>query len=297
MVDGPLRRERRFPVTRDRHNAPRMHPILAQVGPVTIGTHDAFSLVAVLVGMAIYYRELRARRLLDERIVLISLAVLAGGVLGARLITAWERIDLFAAAIGQGASVSWLLIHGGKSVIGAVAGGYLAGVLAKRAMGYRISTGDCYVLAIPVAMAIGRVGCYLSELPLGTPTDLPWGVTVDPAAAAAFPRCPDCALPMHPSMLYEVLFYVAAIPVVARLRPRVPVQGDLLKGFLLAAGLFRLWVESVRGNEIQALGLTGPQLVLLPLVGLLVVHFARRFRAGAYRVPDAPAATGSLSPS
>jgi prolipoprotein diacylglyceryltransferase len=265
-----------------------MHPTLVTVGTVTIGTHDAFSLLAVVVGFAIYYRELRHRGLLDERIVLISLAVLLGGVIGARAITAWERVDGYAAALSSGVPVSAALLHGGKSIIGAIAGGYLAGVLAKRALGYTTSTGDCYVIALPVATAIGRIGCFLTELPLGTPTDLPWAVSVDPAAAAAFAHCPGCALPMHPSMLYEVLFNIAAIPILLRLRRVVPIRGEVLKLYLAAAVLFRLWVETVRGNEVDALGLTGPQLVLLPLLALLVVHFVRAFRRGGYRVPVAP---------
>jgi prolipoprotein diacylglyceryltransferase len=267
-----------------------MHPILLQAGPLTVGTHDAFSLVAVVVGFAIYWAELRRRGWLEERIVLVSLAVLAGGVIGARVITAWERVDEYQAAIDAGLPVSWVLIHGGKSLIGALAGGFLAGVLAKRALGYTRSTGDAYVLARPIATAIGRLGCYRSELPLGTPTGLPWGVSVPAAAAAAFPRCPGCDVPMHPSMLYEVAFNLAVIPVILWLRPRVPVQGDLLKGYLLAAFVFRFWVETVRGNEVQAFGLTGPQLVLIPLIALLVARFGRRARSGGYRVPTAPRA-------
>ena len=153
-------------------------------------------------------------------------------------------------------------------------------MVAKRAFGYRRSTGDCYALAIPVAVAIGRVGCFLSELPLGTPTDLPWGVSVPASAAAAFPWCPGCALPMHPSMVYEILFNLAAIVVILRYGRRVPVQGDLLKAYLLAAFVFRFLVEFVRGNEPQAFGLTGPQLVLIPLTALLVVHFVREARQG-----------------
>jgi phosphatidylglycerol---prolipoprotein diacylglyceryl transferase len=67
--------------------------------------------------------------------------------------------------------------------------------------------------------------------------------------------------------------------------PLVPIRGDTLKAYLLAYGVFRFGVEFVRGNEIQAWGLTGPQLVLIPLLALLVVHFVRRFRTGAYRMP------------
>jgi hypothetical protein len=89
-------------------------------------------------------------------------------------------------------------------------------------------------------------------------------------------------------MLYEVAFNLVAIAVIVRYRGRIPVPGDALKLYLLAAGLFRFLVESVRANEPQALGLTGPQWVLIPLVSLLVAHFVRQWVRQAYQVPSPP---------
>jgi prolipoprotein diacylglyceryltransferase len=272
-----------------------MIPVLS-IGPFTVATHDAFTVLALVVGLALYYRALHRKGLLEPTIVTISIAAILGGALGARLITAWEHLEYYGAL--DGVPLTWAIEHSGKSLIGALAGGYLATVLAKRALGYTRSTGDSYVLAIAIATAIGRVGCFLSELPLGTPTTLPWGVSVSPAAAAAFARCPGCDVPMHPSMLYEILFNLVAIAVIVRYRHLVPVVGDTLKLYLLAAAIFRFLVEFVRGNEVQAFGLTGPQWVLLPLTGLLVWHFARQVRLGAYRVPDPPViGVGEGSPS
>ena len=264
-----------------------MVPTLGQVGPIVIGTHDAFTVLAIAVGLAIYYRELRRRRMLGSTIVWISLAAILGAAFGARLITAWEHPAYYAAFADEPLTVA--IEHSGKSLLGALAGGDLAIHLAKRAFGYTRSTGDCYVLAIPVATAIGRVGCFLSELPLGTPTSLPWGITVSPVAAAQFAVCPYCGGPMHPSMVYEILFNLLAVAVILRWRDRVPVPGDALKAYLLAARIFRFLVEFVRANPPQALGLSGPQWVLIPLVGLLVLHFARQWRRDAYRVPVPPA--------
>jgi len=263
-----------------------MHPVLGQVGPITILTHDAFTVLALIVGLSMYYRELAKRGWLDTRIVWISLAAVIAGAIGARTITAWEHVEYYTAL--EGVPLSVAIENSGKSLIGALAGGYLGMVLAKRAFGYTRSTGDCYVLAIPIATAIGRVGCFLSELPLGTPTTLPWGVSVSAEAAAAFARCPGCELPMHPSMLYEIVFNLVAVALIVRYRARVPVVGDTLKLYLLAAGIFRFLVEFVRGNEPQALGLTGPQWVLIPLVGLLLAHFARQWWRDAWRVPVPP---------
>jgi prolipoprotein diacylglyceryltransferase len=263
-----------------------MHPIMVELGPWRLLTHDVFTVVALLVGLAIYYVELRRRGWLDTTIVWISLAALLGGLVGARIITAWEHPEYYAALDGMPLTVA--IEHSGKSLIGALAGGYVAIALTKRAFRYARSTGDAYVLAIPVATAIGRIGCFLSELPLGTPTDLPWGVSVSAEAAAAFARCPGCDLPMHPSMLYEILFNVVAAFVIVRYRGRVPVPGDALRLYLLAAFIFRFLVEFVRGNELQGLGLTGPQWVLIPLVALLIIHFVRQWRRAAYHVPPAP---------
>ena len=256
------------------------------LGPWRVLTHDLFTVLALAVGLALYYRELRRRGWLEWTIVWISLAAILGAGVGARVITAWEHLEYYAALDGVPLTVA--IEHSGKSLVGALAGGYLAIVLAKRAFGYTRSTGDAYVLAIPIATAVGRVGCFLSELPLGTPTTLPWGISVSDQAAAAFARCPGCDVPMHPSMLYEILFNVVAVIIIVRYRGRVPVPGDALKLYLLAAGVFRFLVEFVRGNEPQALGLTGPQWVLIPLVSLLAVHVARQIWRGAYRVPAAP---------
>ena len=262
-----------------------MVPVLA-FGPVSVATHDVFTLLALAVGLGLYYSALRRRGMLEPRIVWISVAAILGGALGARLITAWEHLEYYASL--DGVPLTWAIEHSGKSLIGALAGGYLATIAAKRTFGYTRSTGDAVVLAIAVATVIGRVGCFLSELPLGTPTTLPWGISVSPDAAAAFARCPGCELPMHPSMLYEIAFNLVAIAVIIRFRDRVPVVGDTFKFYLLAAAIFRFLVEFVRGNEPQALGLTGPQWVLIPLAGLLALHLVRRLRAGEYRVPEPP---------
>ncbi len=258
-----------------------MAPVI-EIGPLTFDTHDLFTLLGLAAGIALYYRALRRDGILDARIVMISFAALAGGVIGARLLTSWEVFDEVQAA---DLPITYVVTHGPRSIIGGLVGGYVAIVLSKRALGYTRSTGDYYAAAIPLALVIGRIGCFLSELPLGTPTDLPWGMTISPEAAAAFPRCPGCDGPMHPSMLYEIGFQALAFAILVTRGPILPIRGDTLKLYLLAYGVFRFGVEFVRGNEVQAWGLTGPQIVLVPLVGLLALHFVRRLRSGAYRLP------------
>ena len=173
-----------------------MHPILFQLGPLTVMTHDAFTVLALAVGLAIYYRELRRRGWLGGPIIWISLAAVLGGAVGARVITSWEHLEVYGAIADQ--PFSEVIEHSGKSILGAIAGGYIAIVLSKRAFGYTRSTGDCYLLAIPVATVIGRIGCFFSELPLGTPTDLPWGISVSPAGRGRLRPLPGLRRPDAP---------------------------------------------------------------------------------------------------
>ena len=265
-----------------------MYPVLLSYGPFTLYTHDFFTTLGLLVGLALYYHELRRRRMLSLPIVCISIAAILGGGIGARTITAWEHLPYY--SDNAGAPLSYLIAHSGKSIIGGIAGAYLAIVLSKRAFRYRHSTGDCYAAAIPLALVIGRIGCFLSELPLGTATNLPWGIKVSQAAADHFATCPACQQKMHPSMIYEIVFHLLAVVAIWRYRRYVPVQGDTLKLYLLASATFRFLVEFVRANPEQVGGLSGPQIVLIPLTALLVWHFVRNWRRGVYHMPPAPVA-------
>lgn len=265
-----------------------MFPVLFQSGPIAIYTHDLFTALGLLAGLAIYYFELRRRNMLGYQIFWISLAAIFGGGIGARLIAALDHPSYYT-TIGQ-ESLSYFFAHSGKGIIGGIAGGYLAIVLAKRAFKYTRSTGDCYAPAIPLAMAIGRVGCFLSELPLGKPTDLPWGISVTESAAQHFAVCPYCQEKMHPSMLYEIAFHLLAFALILRFRHLAVVQGDTLKIYLLAAAVFRFLVEFVRANPEMVGGFTGAQLALVPLTIPLIYYFVRQWRRGVYQMPPVPGA-------
>lgn len=267
-----------------------MFPVLYQNGPIVIYTHDFFTMLGLLAGLLLYYYELKRRNMLGYQIFFISIAAIIGGGIGARLSVVWEHPEYYA-NVGS-VPLSYFFAHSGKSIIGGIVGGYLAIVLTKRLFRYTRSTGDCYAAAIPLAMAIGRVGCFLSELPLGTPTGLPWGIAASPEAAQQFASCAYCTQKMHPSMLYEIAFHLVALFVIVRYRHLVAVQGDALKIYLLASAVFRFMVEFVRGSTEMLWGLTGPQVALVPLTGLLVFHFVRQWRRGVYRMPSPPPATG-----
>jgi phosphatidylglycerol:prolipoprotein diacylglycerol transferase len=234
-----------------------------------VPTHEFFVALGVAVAGFVYVVEARRRGRLSEQTWWVAAGALIGGAVFAKLGSAWRFV-------GSGATLEELFVFGGRSILGGLAGAYFGAIVAKRVVGYRRSTGDLFAPAVAIGLAVGRVGCLLTEQ-VGTPTSLPWGISVSPEAAAAIPNCTQClkGQPMHPSFLYEIAFLLVAFILLWWGRDRLLVEGMSFKLFLLAYGIFRFGVEFVRGNPEMALGLTGSQLFVLVTVPILFVHVLR----------------------
>src|SRR5512143_3377291 len=171
-----------------------MYPILFRINGVAIHSHGFFFLMALLAGTALLVVEARRRHWPKEEVIPITLAAFVGGMIGARLsilfFNGWETAPivlnfyaLFDPRIGPG------------SILGGVAGAYVGGYIASRIIGKAGCACDAFAPAMALAIAIGRVGCFLAfEDGLGKPTSLPWGVWV-PAAAGGYLA--------HPAPLYD----------------------------------------------------------------------------------------------
>jgi len=111
-----------------------MFPILFEINGVPIYAHGFFLNLALLVCLLVIIGEGRRRRWPKEEIIPITLAAFVGGMIGARVsimfFNGWETAPvvldfyrLFDPRIGPG------------SILGGVAGAYVAGFIASRAIG------------------------------------------------------------------------------------------------------------------------------------------------------------------
>lgn len=252
-----------------------MVPVI-RLGPLPIPTHDLFLLLGVATATAVFVLEARRRRMRDPRLAWVVMGALLGGAVMAKASTAWRYV-----ATDPDPSLAGSLLYGGKSILGGLAGAYVGALVAKRVVGYRASTGDLFAPAVALGMAVGRVGCFLTEQ-VGTPTSLPWGIAVSAELADRIPMCAACVpgVPMHPSFLYEIAFLLVMFGLLLWLRPRVHVPGELFKVFLLGYAGFRFAVEFVRGNPPMWAGLSGSQLFLIPGILLLLAYYWRRWARG-----------------
>ncbi|MBK9944642.1 MAG: prolipoprotein diacylglyceryl transferase [Kouleothrix sp.] len=252
-----------------------MYPILFHIGGLPIYAHGFFLVIGLLIGLLMLIAEARRRRWPKEELVPIGLAAFVGGMIGARL-----SILFF---LGSGTAPIVLNMYtlfdpriGPGSIMGGLIGAYIAGYIASRAIGKAGCACDAFAPAIALGMAVGRVGDFLAaEDGLGKATALPWGV---PA--------PGVDYLVHPTPLYDAAFNLIWFGVLLLLRDHPAMQnGNLLKLGLGGYAVFRFCVEFVRNNPVVALGLTGPQIACLLLLGALALYYR-----GLLRQPRRPAA-------
>ena len=261
---------------------PTLHDLFGWGPP--IDTHSAFVALGLIAAGVVFAIETRRRGVRDPRLPYLVLGALAGAALFSRLGTWAQHLDP-----AQNLSLYEQLAFGNASMLSALVGAWLGVHVAKRIVRYPDRTGDLFVPAVAIAMAIGRIGCFLTEKP-GTPTNTGWGIVLDQDAAAYTGAA--AGVPLHPSFVYEIAFHALAFAALwLWLRHRRIAAGELLTLYIAAYGLFRFFVEFVRGNEVVWLGMTRPQLFLLVTIPLLLARIAYQASRGRLILPAERMAT------
>jgi phosphatidylglycerol:prolipoprotein diacylglycerol transferase len=196
----------------------------------------------------------------DDRLVLVYVAALAGAFLGAKLVYLGAEGWLHWHDANR-----WVVLATGKSVTGALLGGYLAVEIAKRLLGYRGTTGDWFAVIVPVGIVLGRVGCILNGCCLGRACEPSWFTMNDANGAARWPAA-----------LVELLFNALMLGVILILRRQKILPGQHFHIYLMAYGLFRFFHEFLRDTP-QIIGpVSGYQIAALGIFALGAVGFASR---------------------
>jgi len=250
-----------------------LSPMLPRLGPFE--THGLFVGLGVLAAALVFVTEARRRGQTDDRLFAVVAGALVGGAIFMRMGTWLQHVDL-----RDNATLTEQWLYGNRSILGGLFGAWSGVHVAKRLTGYRLRTGDLFAPAVALGMAVGRVGCLLTENP-GIPTGHGWGITLDAATAQRLHA--PAGVPLHPSFVYEIVFQLAAFVVLwFWLRHRGLPPGESFTLYVAAYGVFRFFVEFVRGNEVVWHGLTRPQLVLAVTIPLVLARVAWQVRKGAY---------------
>jgi phosphatidylglycerol:prolipoprotein diacylglycerol transferase len=213
-------------------------------------------LAGIIASIALWSRV--ARR--DERLVLIYVAALTGAFLGAKLVYLAAEGWLYWHDPNR-----WIILATGKTITGALLGGYAAVEIAKSVLRYTESTGDTFAVVAPVGIMFGRVGCMIHGCCLGK------------ACAAGWLAIRDAqGVPRWPSSQTEFAFNAVMLLVVLGLRARKLLPGQHFHIYLMAYGVFRFLHEFLRDTPAILGPISGYQVAAVALLVLGATGFARR---------------------
>jgi phosphatidylglycerol:prolipoprotein diacylglycerol transferase len=198
----------------------------------------------------------------DNRLVLIYVAALAGAFLGAKIV--------YLAAEGWlhwHDTNRWVVLATGKSITGALLGGYAAVEVAKRLVHYKSATGDWFAIIAPLGIMLGRVGCILQGCCLGEVCEPSWFTMNDATGTARWPAA-----------LVELLFNALMLGVALLMRWRNVLSGQHFHIYLMAYGIFRFAHEFLRDTPRILGPISGYQIAALAVALLGVIGFFLRQR-------------------
>jgi len=228
-------------------------PFYIHVGPLVVHPHWLFEALAYFLGARLYvWLKTRTGDTIpsDDRWTVIAAAAV-GAAIGDKLLY-WASDPWFILEHWQDP----LVLFGGKSIVGALAGGLLAVEVVKRRLGLTRSTGDLFAIPVAVGIGIGRIGCFLTGLDdhtHGLPSTLPWAIDYGDG------------IPRHPAQLYEIAFVWLLALVLAAFTRRPHREGDVFRLFICAYMGFRLALEFLKPG-IPLGGLNAIQWVCLAVL-------------------------------
>ena len=221
------------------------------IGPLSIHFYGLTLLVAIAAAVAITGWRWTRRGGDWDLIFRVAVWGVAFGIIGARLyhvITSWGELP----DEWWGPFAIW---KGGLGVWGGIGLGCIVGAIVAHRSGASVARlADCVAPGLLVAQGIGRFGNWWNQELFGKPTDLPWGLEIDPANRPV--EYIDQAT-FHPTFLYEALWCFAAAGLLLliewRFRGRIR-PGNLFALYVLVYSLGRLWIETLRIDPSHEIG-------------------------------------------
>jgi phosphatidylglycerol---prolipoprotein diacylglyceryl transferase len=168
------------------------------IGPFAVAYYGIMIALGVIAAITVGFIEVRRHGEDTRHVYNIALVVLPAGAIGARayhVIDQWSYYSQHPAEIFGGA---------GLGIFGAVIGGAIGLIVYTRLA--KLNTLRWMDFAAPgllLAQAIGRWGNYFNQELYGYPTDLPWGIYIDPAHRVAGYAIYDR---FHPLFFYESIW-------------------------------------------------------------------------------------------
>lgn len=242
-----------------------------ELGPFPLRAYALCIIAGIVAAVWITEKRWIARGGAPNDVLDIATWAVPFGIVGGRI---YHVITSPRPYFGEGGDPmrAFAIWEGGLGIWGAVAFGALGAWIACRRRGIPLPAfGDAVAPGLLVAQAIGRLGNWFNQELFGGPTDLPWGLEIDPSNRPS--EYLDVAT-FHPAFLYELLWNLAAAAVVIWADRRFRLSHG--RAFALYVALYcagRLWIELLRTDPAETFFGVRINVFTAVVVGLLAVAY------------------------
>ena len=271
------------------------------LGPVPLRGYAFAIIIGIIVAVWVSERRWKARGGRVGDIQDIALWAVPFGLVGGRIyhvITDWQLY------FGEGGSpIEALYIwKGGLGVWGAIALGAVGVIIGAKQKGIKLMPLlDTIAPTCLLAMGIGRWGNWFNQELFGEPTDLPWGLEIDPSRYPGGPGQFPAGTTFHPTFLYEFCWDIVLFFVIVYLQKKLRLGGGRVVAlYVMAYCLGRGLIETLRIDNVQlndVLGLRWSEWMSIILFVLAAAWWAYATFTGRGKVEEEVYSDPAKAPS
>ncbi len=217
-----------------------MHSVAFEAVGLTIYWYGILAAVGFLLGFYTSGRRAPREGLTAEAIMNLAPWIIAGGILGARILYVISYYS------EEFADKPWyeifLLRRSGLVYYGGLIGASISTVLyclKEKLPVWKVA--DILAPSIALGHIFGRLGCLMTGCCFGRPTEYPWAIH--------FPADhPTHGTGVHPSQIYESLLNAGLFTFLIWFYKRKKFHGQIFAVYLIGYAFLRTFVESFRGD-------------------------------------------------
>jgi phosphatidylglycerol:prolipoprotein diacylglycerol transferase len=243
-----------------------MHPVLIDLGFMTLPSYGVMLAIAVLISIWTLKRRADAADMESSRIVDLTIWLIIWALIGAKLLLIIVELPRYLRDLSELVGV----LRAGGVFLGGFLGALIAVVVLLRRYKLQfLPTADVIVPSLALGHSIGRIGCLLAGCCWGAPCELAWSIRyTDPQATenVGTPLHVD----LHPFPVYSAIFNLTLYLCLAGLFRLRPAPGVVFSAYLVLYGIGRFTLEWTRGDVSRGFVLGG-LLSTSQLIGLGMV--------------------------
>jgi phosphatidylglycerol:prolipoprotein diacylglycerol transferase len=227
-----------------------MHPILFEIGPLTIHSYGVMLALAFVVGIWFATRQARREKIPANTVLDLSLVALITGIIGARILFVLRNLNYYLLHPFE-MIMFW---QGGLIYSGGLILGTLCAILFLKVRKVPIwKVADICAPSLAIGQAIGRIGCFLNGCCFGKPVS--WGIKFPPGSFASYEQFSqgliksvnEYSLPIHPTQLYHSFTALIIFLILILVRRKKKFNGELFFLYLLLYAITRSAIQFLRG--------------------------------------------------